>query len=227
MSNLKKVYYVVLTYLYSFCGWMGADQIATNSSWTNNHILQLWMRPKCTKIVYPPVDTDDLIAKTGDLSKIRDNLMISFAQFRPEKDHALQLRVWASVLPTLPSDAKFYLIGSVRDEDDKRIVEALKDLAKRLGIDQSVEFKINLPRYELHDIFARAKVAVHTMRNEHFGIAVVELMASGILTIAHNSAGPKEDIIGGTELPVGYLAETEEEYARFVKEAMLRFEQKR
>jgi len=135
MSNLKKIYYVALTDLYSFCGYIGADQIATNSSWTNNHILQIWKRPESTLIVYPPVDTEDLIVKTGDLSKSRDNLMISFAQFRPEKDHALQLRVWASVLPSLPADSKFFLIGSVRDEDDKRIVEGLRDLAKKLGID--------------------------------------------------------------------------------------------
>jgi len=56
-------------------------------------------------------------------------------------------------------------------------------------------------------IFENAKVAVHTMKFEHFGIAVCELMAAGIITIAHNSgikfifvfkylAGPKEDIIG-------------------------------
>ena len=29
------------------------------------------------------------------------------------------------------------------------------------------------------------------MNNEHFGIAIVELMASGIITVAHDSAGPK------------------------------------
>ena len=51
MSNLKKVYYVFLTYLYSFCGWVATDQIATNSTWTNNHILQLWKRPERTMIV--------------------------------------------------------------------------------------------------------------------------------------------------------------------------------
>ena len=58
------------------------------------------------------------------------------------------------------------------------------------------------------------------MRNEHFGIAVVELMASGIVTIAHKSAGPLQDIIGGTDIPVGYLAETEDDYAIFVELAM-------
>ena len=48
------------------------------------------------------------------------------------------------------------------------------------------------------------------MWNEHFGIAVVELMAAGLITIAHDSGGPKMDIIqpGMT----GYLANTAEEY---------------
>jgi len=34
------------------------------------------------------------------------------------------------------------------------------------------------------------------MKFEHFGISIVEMMAAGIITIAHNSAGPKQDIIG-------------------------------
>lgn len=45
MSEVKKVYYVFLTYLYSICGRLGTDQIATNSTWTNNHILELWGKP--------------------------------------------------------------------------------------------------------------------------------------------------------------------------------------
>ena len=113
----------------------------------------------------------------------------------------------------------FFLMGSVRDPDDQRIVDDLKALAYQLGISDRVEFMINLQRDELHAIFSRAKVAVHTMRNEHFGIAVVELMASGIITIAHNSAGPKEDIIGGTSDCVGYLANTEEDYVTLVRQA--------
>ncbi len=33
------------------------------------------------------------------------------------------------------------------------------------------------------------------IRNEHFGIGVVEMQASGAIPIAHNSAGPRMDII--------------------------------
>ena len=36
---------------------------------------------------------------------------------------------------------------------------------------------------------------MHTTRGEHFGIAVVEAMAVGLLVIVHKSGGPYEDII--------------------------------
>ena len=53
------------------------------------------------------------------------------------------------------------------------------------------------------------------MEYEHFGIAIVELMTSGIITIAHNSAGPKMDIIGTAKKPVGYLASSVAHYSQF------------
>lgn len=33
------------------------------------------------------------------------------------------------------------------------------------------------------------------MEAEHFGIAIVEMMSAGLITIAHNSAGPQMDTI--------------------------------
>ncbi len=65
---------------------------------------------------------------------------------------------------------------------------------------------------------------MHTMKHEHFGIAIVELMSSGIITVAHNSAGPKLDIIGGAKKEVGYLAEDLESYAFFVARALIEFD---
>lgn len=70
---------------------------------------------------YPPIDTSELTEKIK-LNNKRDNILVSFAQFRPEKEHDLQLRVWAEALKKLPKDAKFHMIGSVRDPDDERIV---------------------------------------------------------------------------------------------------------
>jgi len=66
-------------------------------------------------------------------------------------------------------------------------VEQLKDQAKRLGVEESVFFEINKDINEVHAIFKQAKAAIHTMKFEHFGIAICEMMAAGIITIAHNS----------------------------------------
>lgn len=43
--------------------------------------------------------------------------------------------------------------------------------------------------------FEQSLIGIHTMEAEHFGISVVEMLAGGLVVVAHNSAGPKEDII--------------------------------
>lgn len=54
------------------------------------------------------------------------------------------------------------------------------------------------------------------MTNEHFGIGIVELMAGGVIVIAHNSGGPRMDIVkNGT---TGFLASYAEEYAKILYE---------
>ena len=52
------------------------------------------------------------------------------------------------------------------------------------------------------------------MWNEHFGIGIVEMMAGGLITIAHNSGGPQTDIIRHEH--TGYLATTATEYANII-----------
>lgn len=98
------------------------------------------------------------------------------------------------------------MVGATRGEDDEKIVCSLKDLAEQLKITNSIEFVINKPRAEIIDLFKRSKVAIHTMKEEHFGISIVEMMSAGLIVIAHASAGPRMDIIGASVEPVGNLA---------------------
>ena len=74
-------------------------------------------------------------------------------------------------------------------------------------------------------LFSRAKVAIHTMKHEHFGIAIVELMASGIVVVAHDSAGPKQDIIGKSQNKVGFLANNLEEFSFAVSLALKNYDE--
>ena len=56
------------------------------------------------------------------------------------------------------------------------------------------------------------------MWNEHFGIGVVEMQAAGLITIAHDSGGPKADIIVKTV--DGYLASSVDEYSSAMYRAL-------
>jgi len=106
------------------------------------------------------------------------------------------------------SQVTLALIGSSRNKEDEGRIAVLRDLARELAIEASVVFVVNASFDELKGYLARGLVGLHTMWNEHFGIGVVEYMAAGLIPLAHNSAGPKMDIV-----TVGYLAQTAEEYA--------------
>ena len=60
------------------------------------------------------------------------------------------------------------------------------------------------------------------MWNEHFGIAIVESMAAGQIMVAHNSGGPKSDILVPYQgdKTTGYLATTADEYAERIHEIL-------
>ena len=70
-----------------------------NSSWTEDHINKLWASSKTHK-VYPPCDNKELLCIPRNFNEERDtkssnktiNKIISLGQFRPEKDHAMQIR---------------------------------------------------------------------------------------------------------------------------------------
>ena len=57
-------------------------------------------------------------------------------------------------------------------------------------------------------------MGIHTMEAEHFGISVVEMLAAGLIVVAHNSAGPKQDIIKEPS----FLAQTKDDYIQKIKE---------
>ncbi|CAI5481474.1 unnamed protein product [Closterium sp. Yama58-4] len=219
LSSSKLYYYRFFALLY---GWAGghADVTMVNSSWTEGHIRRIWTRNKPSSVhrVYPPCDTAALQALP--LSRSSPGYIISVAQFRPEKNHALQLRAFAQAIkPPPPSDptadtssrpdptasaqsnpdpmagVRLKLVGSSRHHEDEKRIELLGCLAVSLGIERRVDFIVNTPFRELQQLLGGATCGIHTMWDEHFGISVVEYMAAGAIPIAHNSAGPKMDIV--------------------------------
>ncbi|RHZ30080.1 hypothetical protein DYB31_001508 [Aphanomyces astaci] len=215
-STAKLVYYRFFAALYGFVGGF-AQVVMVNSRWTLNHIKQLW-RSALPLVVYPPCGTTSF--QTFPLAD-RQPWALSVAQFRPEKDHSLQLRAMRVLLDTHPDamattfrDFKMILLGSCRGDEDEARVSVLRQECADLGLgDSRVQFVVNAPFSDLTSYLAKASIGLHSMRNEHFGIGIVEMMAAGLVVIAHDSGGPREDIVKpGT----GYLATTPEEYATYM-----------
>ena len=94
LRYMKLIYYKLLAYSYGFAG-RKADLVMVNSSWTQNHIKSLWKTD--VQIVYPPCDVESFktipLDRFGE-SESQDMKIISIAQFRPEKNHELQIEAF-------------------------------------------------------------------------------------------------------------------------------------
>ncbi|KIJ54528.1 glycosyltransferase family 4 protein [Sphaerobolus stellatus SS14] len=241
LSVAKLLYYQIFMFYYSR-SLQNASFVMVNSTWTKNHVdsvleygvrssliktLHTLISPiflrgplgglpdvprKPTQVAYPSCDTKQM-------SKFplegRQRIILSLAQFRPEKDHAAQLHSLAELFKLYPEyrqgkgRVQLFLMGSSRNADDTARVDKLKALAKELRIESNVEFKVNVPFPELLENLSKASIGLNTMVDEHFGINVVEFMASGSLSliplymiiaaglipVAHASGGPLNDII--------------------------------
>ncbi|XP_010791359.1 GDP-Man:Man(3)GlcNAc(2)-PP-Dol alpha-1,2-mannosyltransferase [Notothenia coriiceps] len=219
LSAFKVVYYCLLALLYGMAG-SCSDLVMVNSSWTLDHILSLWRAPNRTSVVYPPCDVsaflDIPLEEDGDK---KCHSIVSIGQFRPEKDHRLQIRAFKKVLDRgRAGPLKLVLIGGCRNQEDEDRVLMLRGLCQELGVADRVEFKLNVPFEELKRELGDATIGLHTMWNEHFGIGIVECMAAGNIILAHKSGGPKMDIVVPFEgAQTGFLADDEDSYAEAVE----------
>lgn len=219
LTKLKLFYYRIFSTMYKYCG-KSAHNVMVNSSWTKNHIESIWERN--AKIVYPPCNVSNLIKL--NLNNKNRNSIISISQFRPEKNHELQLKSLAKLIELLDENGYkekplLIIIGSCRNEEDEELVMNLKQKCVELNIEDNVQFKVNINTDEMITLMEQSSIAIHTMVNEHFGISVVEFLAAGLLTLVHNSGGPKLDIIGENE--TGFLAETCDEFAQTLYKLIL------
>lgn len=205
---LKKVYWNLFGYLYS---WVGGtvNVVMTNSSWTQGHIRRIWgpfRGPRKNAlspiaVVWPSVAVKELeeeITVTEASEKDREPVLVYIAQFRPEKNHELIVKSFARFVKTetkAANKARLVLIGSVRDDADSKLVYQLRLLVNELHIKDQVEFELDAPWPKVMNWLKRASVGVNGMWNEHFGIGVVEYQAAGLISVVHNSGGPKMDIV--------------------------------
>ncbi|KAK1962336.1 alpha-1,2-mannosyltransferase alg-11 [Colletotrichum sublineola] len=232
-GKVKKFYWKLFAALYSRMG-STIDVVMTNSTWTQDHVQRLWGPYRQAKarnypiaVNYPPCAVEELeeaVEVSEASEKKREKALVYIAQFRPEKNHTLIIQSFAEFIKTnseASKDAKLVLIGSVRDDHDSKRVYTLRLLVNELGIKDRVEFHLDASWPEILDWLQRASVGVNGMWNEHFGIGVVEYQAAGLISVVHDSGGPKLDIVIKIDgEPTGFHATNVEEFAEGYEKAL-------
>jgi len=161
--------------------------ILTNSNFSRRAIKKY--TGKDSVVVYPPVDIKKFVSIALKNNK-RENLVVSCGRYSAEKNYEFILKI----AEKLRGKAKFIIIGTVSGRVSRDYYEKLSRIKreKQLG---NVELLRNIPFRNLLELYGKAKIYLHAMKYEHFGISVVEAMAAGMVPVVHRSGGPWEDIL--------------------------------
>ncbi len=182
-SGLKRKLYLWLFKQWVEQGIDKLDLVFCNSNYTKEKIMQYWTSHGVKEpiVVYPPVNLEKFWSDKP-LAERRKRVTY-VARFIPVKRHEIMKKL-ATDLP----DYEFVSVGGLIDAEKAWFNRFQEHLPPNYSL------KINLPGPELLEVLHNSRVYVHLMEGEHFGIAPVEGLASGCVTIVHNSGGMKEFI---------------------------------
>jgi glycosyltransferase involved in cell wall biosynthesis len=97
----------------------------------------------------------------------------------------------------------FVIAGATNSLGATDYLAHLSALIEAKGI-KNVHLMENVPIEELVALYGRAKIYLHAMVAEDFGVSVVEAMAAGLIPVVHRSGGVWEDVLQRGKFGFGY-----------------------
>lgn len=88
-------------------------------------------------------------------------------------------------------DHKLVFVGHL-DERSHKYYVCLTSLVSELGLRARVEFELNRSDAEVSELLGRASCGLFTSYNEDWGLAVLEMLASGLPVVSVDAGGPRE-----------------------------------
>jgi glycosyltransferase involved in cell wall biosynthesis len=168
--------------------------IVTNSIYSLNVIKKVYSLS--SQIIYPPVKVKSYF------SNKKEPLVVSVGRFQPFKRYEILIKAFAAI-----DSGRCIILGNALGSasgTSLRYITELRRLINSLGVQDRVKLFVNSPNNILSDVLSRASIYVHCALNEHFGISVVEAMASGCIPIVHKSGGAYTDIVKYGEYGFGF-----------------------
>lgn len=194
-GGLYRIYNKIIDYYGRWFTKHVPGKVLTNSSWTSGVIYRI--HHIIADIVHPPVDVEYFM-RVADNDK-REKMVVTISRFTPEK----KLDKIVDVADRL-RDYLFILIGTT-DEYSGRIIEAIKRRAREKMVD-NIHILTNAPRHEVLRYMRDSMFYLHPEFLEHFGISVVEAIASGLIPIVYRDGGAWYDIVSRVDDILGYIS---------------------
>jgi len=172
-----------------------AGRVLANSTWTASMVFRA--HHVVPDVVYPPVDVERFlkVSQKGE----REKLVVTTSRFTAEK----RLERIIDVVSAM-RDYTFVIMGSTYAYS-KGIVEMLERKARERGLD-NVVIEPDASMEKQAEYYSRARYYLHPEFPEHFGIAVVEAIAAGVVPIVYRDGGAWHDVVSRVSDLLGYTS---------------------
>ncbi|MFP3287911.1 MAG: glycosyltransferase, partial [Acidilobus sp.] len=166
--------------------------VMTNSAWTAEHVKRAHGSQR-VYVVHPPVNVEELSTLGGD----RGRIVLTVSGIYPEKN-VLAIADVAKLVP----EAEFYLVGATGPVSGP-VVRELKRRAEGLS---NFHLETDVPRRRILELMSQASVYLHPPFAEHFGIAIAEAAAAGLVPVVYRDGGGWTDIASRIDQGLGYIS---------------------
>ncbi|MCW3993214.1 MAG: glycosyltransferase [Candidatus Bathyarchaeota archaeon] len=188
------------------------DKVSPGALLTNSKFMQEIIKNflhRDSLVIYPPVNVETL--SSPSFRNRKEGCTVAIVASYTPKRYLEQVPLIAKYTKF----AKFVIMGKA-DEYSVPTLRKLKEQISAFHVKDRITILTNVPIDKFLEILLRAKVYLHIMPYDHFGISVVEGMASGCVPVVHHSGGPWLDILDGRQGEYGFSYATAREAASYI-----------
>jgi len=99
-------------------------------------------------------------------------------------------------------EAEFYLVGATGPSSGP-VIRELKRRAEEL---RNFHLETDVPRRRILELMSQASIYLHPPYAEHFGIAIAEAAAAGLVPVVYRDGGGWTDIVSRIDQGLGYTS---------------------
>ena len=161
--------------------------VLTNSGYTRKAISNAFNID--AKILYPPVDVETF-QEIALKSNQRDGMVLVISRIAPDKQ--IENAIEVARIMRGRGIGKIMTIAGNLHYYDLQYYQQMKNMIADYDLSDYVSLQTNISFSRLIQLMQLAKVYFHPRIDEHFGISIVEAMASGLVPVVSNIGGHTE-----------------------------------